>query len=85
MARKPGGPHSARGSTVLAVRVPNDVLDAAVNACGNRAKLAEWLRNLIRQACQIPIDYETGYDEGHRAGWAAANEKFKAALRSGGE
>jgi hypothetical protein len=79
------GPHNERDSTVVAVRVPNEMLQAAVASCGgDRSGLSAWLRNVIRYACQTPIDYGAGYDEGYRAGWNAANTKFKAALRKAG-
>ena len=79
MPRKPG-PLGRRETTVLAVRVPWELAEQALGACGGRAALAEWMRNALRRACSVPIDKRAGYEEGYRAGWTEANARFRQAL-----
>ena len=81
MGRKPGGLHGANVSRVLAVRVPNDLADAALDRCGGQENLAEWLRNMIRQACRVPLNFEAGYEEGKMKGWADASARFRDAMK----
>lgn len=68
-------------TTVLAVRVPNELAAAVVLAARGRAGFAEWARNVFRQALGRPLKYDAGYEEGKAAGWAASNERFREALR----
>ena len=73
-----------RETVVLAVRVPRELADAALGRCGGQGALSEWLRNQIRVACGRVLDKDVGYDEGYRAGWADANARFRAAVKSAG-
>jgi hypothetical protein len=81
MPRKPG-PLNERDSTVLTVRVPNDLMTGALAQCGGRARLSEWLRNILRVACQVPLDRQAGYEEGYKAGWTEANKRFREAINN---
>ena len=80
MPRRPG-PYGARDSAPLAVRVPNDLVNAIYNACGGPERFPEWARNVFRRAVGVPLDTKAGYAEGYMSGWREANEKFKAALK----
>lgn len=81
MGRKAGGLHGANVSKVLAVRVPNALAAAALDRCGGQENLAEWLRNMIRQACHVPLDFKAGYEEGKMQGWAESNARFRDAMK----
>jgi hypothetical protein len=68
-------------TTVLAVRVPNELAAAVILAAGGQAGFAEWARNVYRRALNKPLNYDAGYAEGKAAGWAKSNERFREALR----
>src|SRR5262249_53669138 len=80
---RPRGPHGARESTVIAVRVPDAVLQRIYAAAGATSgpQLAEWHRNALRRAVSVPLDYKAGYEEGKAAGWTDAQERLRAALK----
>ncbi len=80
MPRRPGS-FSRAGSTVIAVRVPNDLAEAAYARCGGKESFAQWMRDVIRYACSKPLDRDAGYQEGFAAGWSDANRKFRSALQ----
>lgn len=84
---RPRGPHGRDESTVVAVRVPNGLLQHMRRAAGapNGQQFAEWHRNVLRQMVRVPINYEAGYEEGKAAGWAEAQARFRDALRGAGE
>jgi hypothetical protein len=69
------------GSTIIRVRLPVELAKAMYDRCGDKKKLSEWLRNCIRQACHIPLNYDAGYQEGYSAGWTKANARFRDALK----
>jgi hypothetical protein len=68
--------------------------EAIFGACGAtdeatfKLRFPEWARNAFRAATGKPIGDSlsgaqmTGYDEGRRAGWAAANRAFCEALKA---
>jgi len=80
MARPKGGLYNVRDSTPIALRVPNELLAQAHERCGGKAALTEWLRNHLRIACAIPLDFDAGYYEGRAAGWAEANKQFRSRM-----
>lgn len=67
-------------STPRAVRLPNDLDDAVMAACGGPEEFAEWARNVFRRAVGVPLDFKAGYREGRAKGWAEASAEFKAAM-----
>lgn len=81
MPRKPGT-LGRKTSFVRAIRLPNDLDEAVIAACGGANKFAEWARNAFRHAVNIPLDYSVGYKEGRAAGWAASSADFQTASES---
>lgn len=77
MPRPRGGKYTDHASKPVAFRLPLDVYEAARAQLENRKQWAEWLRNVVRQAVGVPLDYEAGYDEGYRAGWADSKQQFQ--------
>ena len=87
MPRPPGGLLTVGASKVVSVRVPQGLHAQAMEQCGGvKRKLAEFVRNALRVACGVPLNFEAGYDEGFRQGWADAKEAFEGGSRrsSGG-
>lgn len=82
---RPRGPHGKDDSKPLAVRLSHDLRDRVLAAAGTTGgpELSEWVRNVLRRAVRLPLSYEVGYEEGKAAGWADANERFRAALKAG--
>jgi hypothetical protein len=80
---RPRGKHGRDASTAIAIRVPDDLLELLRQAAGadGGSAFAEWFRNVLRRQVNIPIDYEAGYEEGKAAGWADAQERFRAAMK----
>lgn len=84
---RPPGPHNARDSRVLAVRVPNEVADALEAKAGGPEGLPEFLRRALHAAALGKLGWAldpaqaAGYDEGKRQGWAHANRVFREALQ----
>lgn len=81
MPRPRGGPLTAKASKPVSFRVPRELLAVVEAQCGGPENLAQWLRNVVRHACTIPLDFEAGYDEGFRAGWADAKVKWTEAMQ----
>jgi hypothetical protein len=67
-------------STPRAVRLPNDLDDAVMSACGGPAEFSEWARNVFRRAVGHKLDFAAGYHEGKMKGWSDASTEFKAAM-----
>ena len=65
--------------TERAVQAADEVREAV-----GEGVLAEWMRNALRQALSKPLSRGAGYAEGHSAGWAEANRKFREALKRSG-
>jgi hypothetical protein len=82
MARPRGGALTEQSSTPIAVRLPNDLLALARRAAGGKAEFPEWLRNLVRRGCSIPLDFKAGYREGFTAGWADSKTKFQEGTKA---
>ena len=86
MPRPRGGRHTLEKSTVLAVRVPNEVAEALLTAAGSEDALPEYLRHVLHAAAFGKLDFAlgpvqaAGYNEGKRQGWAHANAVFRKAL-----
>ena len=83
MGRPSGGNLTEHASTPKAVRFPNKLLEQAEDAAGGKKAFPEWLRNVVRTALGIPLDYEAGYAEGHMAGWADSKAKYEAVSQAG--
>jgi len=83
MSPRPRGPHGREQSTAIAVRVPNQLHALMQEAAGAEKgpQMAEWLRNVLRRAVHIPLDYAAGYEEGKMQGWADAQGSMKVALK----
>jgi hypothetical protein len=67
-------------STPRAVRLPNDLDDAVMAACGGPEEFGEWARNVFRVAVGRKLNFEAGYKEGRMKGWSEASTEFKAAI-----
>ena len=88
---RPPGPHNARDSQPLAVRVPNELYARIVKACGGEAafkgNFPAWARRAFAAAAGSPRGGNLGdaqlegFEEGHRQGWAHANRVFREALQ----
>jgi hypothetical protein len=80
---RPRGPHSDNVSKAVAVRLPLELLGRMHAAAGadSGSQLAEWMRNVIRRAVHVPLDYKAGYEEGKMQGWAEAQGSMKTALK----
>lgn len=80
---RPRGPQSADSSIVIATRFPHVLAENVFENAGARSgsQLAEWIRNVMRRAVRVPLDYDAGYEEGKAAGWANAQERFRAAIK----
>lgn len=76
-------PRKARtGKTaVRSVRLPHETWEQVDQAAGGTENWSEWIRNLIRTGLATPLDYQAGYEEGRAAGWADANQRFRAAMK----
>lgn len=87
---RPPGPHNERDSQPLAVRVPNELYDRIVAACGGaetfKANFPAWARRAFSAAVGSPRGGTLGgaqldgFEEGRRQGWAHANRVFREAL-----
>ncbi|MDX2090550.1 MAG: hypothetical protein SFX73_22010 [Kofleriaceae bacterium] len=73
---------TVEGSTVVAVRLPHDLHEAALRAAGGSENMSEWLRNVVRVAAGRKLDKSAGFSEGWSAGWADANARLRAALNN---
>jgi hypothetical protein len=89
MARPRGGPHNERNSTVLSIRVPNELAEAIYTAAGARegSQLAAWLRWALQTGLGKPMPpaMVRGFEEGRRQGWVHANKIFHEALKVAAE
>jgi len=86
MARPRGGEYTGERSTPIAFRLPNELVDAAVERAGGREAISEWARGIIRRELAgrpqgLSEAQLQGYEEGKRQGWAHANRAFREALR----
>jgi len=87
---RPPGPHNERDSRPLAVRVPLELYERIVAACGGpetfTLNFPAWARRAFSAAAGAPrggnlSDAQlSGFEEGRRQGWAHANKVFRAAL-----
>jgi hypothetical protein len=83
---RPPGPYSARSSDTLAVRVTTRTAQRVREIAGD--DLGAWLRQAVDNELKRggsggfsgSRDDDGGASEGWRAGWAAANKTFRAAL-----
>jgi hypothetical protein len=67
------------------VRVPHALAAMVFRSAGadGGSALSEYLRNIIRHAQRVPLDFDAGYEEGKMKGWTEANDRFKTALKVG--
>jgi len=87
---RPPGPHNERDSRPLAVRVPLELYDRIVKACGGEEAFKQnfpaWARRAFAAAVGSPRGGNlgdaqlSGFEEGRRQGWAHGNQVFRAAL-----
>ena len=92
---RPPGPNNKRDSLPLAVRVPLELYDRIVAACGGEeaftANFPAWARRAFSAAVGAPRGGNlgdaqlSGFEEGRRQGWAHANQVFREALSKAAE
>ncbi|MBV8722460.1 MAG: hypothetical protein JO277_09935 [Candidatus Eremiobacteraeota bacterium] len=86
MRLRGSGPHGEDNSTTISVRVPHELAQAIKAAAGN-TNVGDWARALFRQATSfgshLGAAFAAGVEhaEGWRAGWNAANQQFREALK----
>lgn len=79
---RPPGAQSRDSSTTIAVRLPNNLAEAAREAAGGQEGLSAWLRELVRAATADGGAGDADRSEGWKAGWTAANRQFRRALQN---
>lgn len=90
---RPPGPHNARDSQPVGVRIPNELYERIYETCGGtpeafNANFPAWARRAFTAALGAPLAGTLGgaqlegFEEGKRQGWAQANRVFREALQT---